>query len=215
MEEQVFLARRATLDDLAVLRDLWAQEQLDADDLEKRITEFQVAYDAAGTIVGAIGMRREGEEGFIHSEAYADFGVADQLRQVIWERLKTIAKNYAMARVWMQDCGMFWKELGFDEVGEDSIAQLPPAFGSGDGNWFAIMLRNDPFAGGSSAAKQQELLFREALRAETEKTLQQAKVVKAIALVMSIILFVVIVVAGVKLFQYQQKMGIRPGAGQR
>jgi len=215
MEERVFLARRATLDDLAALRELWAQEQLDADDLEKRITEFQVAYDAEGKILGSIGMKREGDDGWVHSEAFSDFGVADQLRRVIWERLKTIAKNYAMARIWMRDCGLFWKELGFDEADEKMKGQLPAGFGDKGGNWYVIRLRNDPFADGTEAAKRQELMFREALRAETERTLRQARVVKIIALVMSIVLFAVIVLAGIKLFEYQRRMGLRPGEEQR
>jgi N-acetylglutamate synthase-like GNAT family acetyltransferase len=215
MDEQVFLARRATLDDLPVLRELWQREQLDADGLERRVTEFQVAYDAEGTIVGAIGMRRDGEQGMVHSEAFADFGVADQLRTLIWERLKTIAKNYAMARVWMQDPGMFWKELGFDEVEGKTLEQLPAVFGESDGNWFSIMLRNDPFADGSAAAKQQELLFRQALKDETDRTLRQAKNVKVVALGLSIILFIVICIAGFALFKYQQKMGLRSPMGQR
>ncbi|MGB0582835.1 MAG: hypothetical protein ACPGVU_24390, partial [Limisphaerales bacterium] len=103
MDEPVFLARRATLEDLPALRELWQQEQFDANTLEKRITDFQVAYDAEGTIFAAIGMHREGEQGVVHSESFKDFGLADQLRGLIWERFKTIAKNFAMARVWMLD----------------------------------------------------------------------------------------------------------------
>lgn len=215
MDEPVFLARRATLDDLPALRELWQQEQFDADALEKRITEFQVAYDAEGAIMAAIGMRREGEQGLMHSEAFRDFGYADQLRALIWERLKTIAKNYAMARVWMRDCARYWKELGFDEVDEETLNELPPEFGEREGSWFSIMLRSDPFAKGDALAKQQEMMFREALRAETEKTMQQAKIVRIVALVLSILLFVIIVFAGVKLFKYQQRTGIRPGSYQR
>lgn len=215
MDEPVFLARRATLDDLPVLRELWQQEQFDADALEKCITDFQVAYDAEGTIMAAIGMRREGEQGVVYSEAFKDFGHADRLRALIWERIKTIAKNYAMARLWMLDCVHFWKEFGFDEADEETLNDLPENFGDREGNWFTIMLRSDPFAKGDAMAKQQELMFREALRAETEKTMHQAKVVRVLALVLSILLFVIIVIGGIKLVQVQKQRGYGPGSYQR
>ena len=211
MDESVFLARRATLEDLPALRELWQQEQFDADALEKRITEFQVAYDAEGTILAAIGMRREGEQGVVHSESFKDFGLADQLRGLIWERFKTIAKNYAMARVWMLDCVHYWKELGFDEAEGETLEELPESFGEREGNWFTIMLRSDPFAKGDAFAKQQELLFREALRAETEKTQHQAKVVRMVALILSILLFAIIVIGGITLIKAQKRQGYRPG----
>lgn len=209
MEQPVFLGRRATLDDLPALRQLWEQERYDADALEPRVTEFQVAHDAEGTIIGAIGMKREGEQGVVHHEAFADFGVADQLRAVIWERFKTLAKNYAMARVWMQDCVHYWKEIGFDEADEEVLEQLPPELGEREGNWFTIVLRNDPFADGSALARQQEMLFRAALKEETEKTMRQAKLVRGLALTFSIVLFIVICIAGFYLYKYQQRRGLR------
>lgn len=215
MDQPVFRARRATLDDLPALRQLWEQERFDADALEKRVTEFQVAYDAEGTIVAAIGMRREGEQGVLHHEAFADFGVADQLRALIWERFKTLAKNFAMARVWMADCVHFWREHGFDEADEEVLEQLPPELGDREGDWFTIVLRTDPFADGSALAKQQEMLFRAALKEETEKTMRQAKIVKGLAMMFSIGLFIIICIAGFYLFRYQQSRGLRPGTYQK
>ena len=38
--------RRATVDDLPALRSLWAAARLPADELENRLTEFQVVEDA-------------------------------------------------------------------------------------------------------------------------------------------------------------------------
>lgn len=214
MEQAVYLARRANVEDLPMLREMWAQERLDADDLEKRVTEFQVACDAEGKIVAALGMKRVGEQGMIHSETIADFGVADQLRKLLWERLRTLAKNYAMARVWMKGTSMFWKELGFDPADEEVLEQLPAEFGEGE--WFSIRLRHDPFADGGAAAKQQELMFRQALKAETEKTIRQARMVKALALVISLLLFVIVCIGGYYLYKYQNRMsGGRPGSYQR
>ena len=58
-------------------------------------------------------------------------------------------------------------------------------------------------------------MFREALRAETEKTMHQAKVVRVVALVLSILLFVIIVIGGIKLVQTQKQRGYGPGGYQR
>lgn len=209
MDEAVYLARRATVEDLPVLREMWAGERLDVEALEKRITEFQVAYDAEGKIVAALGMLRVGDHGLLHSETIADFSVADRLRTLLWERLKTVAKNYAMARVWTREASMFWKALGFDRVEGEVLEQLPADFGSADEEWHSILLRKDPFAQGGALAKQQELMFREALKAETEKTMRQAKMVKLLALLVSVVLFAIICIGGFYLIRYQQKMGLR------
>lgn len=213
MNDADYVARRANVEDLPALREMWTQERLDVEGLERRVTEFQVACDSSGRIVGALGMRRVGEQGLIHNETILDFGVADRLRRLLWERLLTIAKNYAMARVWTLDASLFWKELGFDPADEETRKQLPAEFGSPDGDWCAMMLRNDPFAKGDALAKQQELMFREALRAETEKTLRQAKIVKGVALLVSVGLFVIVCIGGYFMYKYQQRAGgYRPGS---
>ena len=49
--------RRATLDDLPQLIELWQMEKLPVEVLDKRFTEFQVVADASGRIVGAVGMQ--------------------------------------------------------------------------------------------------------------------------------------------------------------
>ena len=43
--------RRATLDDLPALKPLWESMRFSVEDLEKRLTEFQVAENAQGEIV--------------------------------------------------------------------------------------------------------------------------------------------------------------------
>jgi N-acetylglutamate synthase-like GNAT family acetyltransferase len=41
--------RRATVDDLAALKDIWASMRLPPDELEKRLTEFQVVENPAAS----------------------------------------------------------------------------------------------------------------------------------------------------------------------
>ncbi len=48
--------RRATVDDFAALKMIWAAMRLSPDELEKRLTEFQVVQNAEGeVVVGAPG----------------------------------------------------------------------------------------------------------------------------------------------------------------
>ena len=72
--------RRATLDDLPALKPLWESMRFSVEDLEKRLTEFQIAENAQGEVVGTIGFRMAGRQGCVHSESYADFSVADVVR---------------------------------------------------------------------------------------------------------------------------------------
>ena len=48
-------------------------------DLARRVTEFQVAEDAEGRLVGAAGLQVAERQGLIHSEVFEDFALADQL----------------------------------------------------------------------------------------------------------------------------------------
>src|SRR5208283_6075814 len=47
------------------------------DELEKRLTEFQVIVTADGQIAGAIGIQIIRQHALLHSEGYTDFSVAD------------------------------------------------------------------------------------------------------------------------------------------
>ena len=69
--------RRATTDYFRSLQALWNSMRLPADELEKRLTEFQVVEAADGQIVGAIGVQIIRQHALLHSEGYTDFAVAD------------------------------------------------------------------------------------------------------------------------------------------
>jgi hypothetical protein len=67
-----YRARRATVEDLPQLISLWQLEQLPAASLEKRFKEFQVVSDAAGQVVGTIGLQVNGGQGVLHGESVAN-----------------------------------------------------------------------------------------------------------------------------------------------
>src|SRR5882724_7381585 len=92
--------RRATVDDRAALKSLWESMRLLAEELERRLTEFQVVENSEGEVVGAIGIQFSKQHALLHSEGYSDFSLADSARQLFWERVQTLAANLGVFRVW-------------------------------------------------------------------------------------------------------------------
>ena len=90
-----YRTRRATVDDLAQLAELWQAAHLPAAELEKQFTDFQVAEDEQGKLAAAIGLHIEGGHGRVHSETFADFALTDALRPAL---LGTVASRRAKSR---------------------------------------------------------------------------------------------------------------------
>src|SRR5580765_4052452 len=107
-----YRVRRATLDDLGQLMTLWQSMHLPADDLAKRITEFQLAESADQKILGAVGLQITDRQGRLHSEGFTDFALADELRPALWERLHSVATNHGLVRLWTAEEAPFWSRCG-------------------------------------------------------------------------------------------------------
>jgi N-acetylglutamate synthase-like GNAT family acetyltransferase len=177
--------RRATLDDLPQLMDLWRLEKLPAEVLEKRFTEFQIVTDAQGKLVGAIGMQMADGQGKLHSELFPSYELADELRPLFWERFKMLAKNHGLNRVWTQLNAPYWQTGDFHDASEEEMALLPPQFAGQNVPWVTVMLREEL---ASIAAVEKELaMFREMERANTEKIFKQARVFKISAAVVGLV----------------------------
>ena len=73
--------RRATVDDLPALLDLWAAARLPGDELKDRLTEFQIV-ETDGRFAGAIGFQVLRQHARLHSEDYVDFSLADTARDL-------------------------------------------------------------------------------------------------------------------------------------
>jgi N-acetylglutamate synthase-like GNAT family acetyltransferase len=155
--------RRATVDDLPALKALWATAQLPADDLENRLTEFQVV-EAAGNFAGAIGVQIARQHARLHSEDYTDFSVADTARELFWERIQKLAANHGVFRVWTQETSPFWAHLGFQPADAKILERLPEEWKGLEGRWLTFELKNedairtalgDQFAGFMDTEKKQ------------------------------------------------------------
>lgn len=136
--------RRATVDDRAALKILWASMRLPSDELEKRLTEFQVVETADGEVVGAIGVQFSKQHALLHSEGYSDFGIADAARQLFWERIQTLCANLGVFRVWTQERSPFWKSFGFQPPTVEILARLPEEWKNEfTGGWLTHQLKNE------------------------------------------------------------------------
>lgn len=177
MNPQTLRIRRATVDDRATLKTLWASMRLSPDDLEKRLTEFQVVENSVGEVVGAIGTQFSGQHALLHSEGYSDFGIADAARQLFWERVQTLASHNGIFRVWTQERSPFWKTFGFQPPDAEVFSRLPAGWRNEfDGGWLTLQLKNEEVI--AAALEKQFAGFMAAEKKETERISEKARTLK-------------------------------------
>lgn len=190
-----FKVRRATIEDLPALTPLWRSMNLGTAGLDRRLTEFQVATDASGKLVGAIGFQIVGKQGLIHSEGFTDFGVTDTVRPMLWERLQMVAANNGTVRAWTKEVAPFWKQTGLVPPDADALGKLPPVWSDHPGEWLTIKLRED-VEEILSMDKEFEL-FKQSAAQQSETALNQAKTLKTFATIAAIILAIVVLIASI------------------
>jgi N-acetylglutamate synthase-like GNAT family acetyltransferase len=171
--------RRATVDDLAALKKIWETMRLPANDLEKRLTEFQIAETGAGQLIGAIGIHIIRQHTLLHSEGYADFSVADAARQLFWERVQTLAANHGVFRLWTQERSPFWKSFGFQPPNAEILARLPMEWRNEfDGGWLTLQLKDEEVI--TAALEKEFAQFMAAEKRDTDRVVEQARTLKTI-----------------------------------
>ncbi len=165
--------RRATVDDLATLRTIWLSMRLPADELEKRLKEFQVVEDAGGNVLGAVGIQFSKQYALLFGEGFSDFSVADAARQLFWQRFEALAANHGIFRIWTQETSPFWKHWGFQPANAEILSRLPDEWKTSEGQWLTLELKNEEavasaletkFAGFMDAEKKQTALVAEKAR---------------------------------------------------
>jgi len=181
MSSPDYKLRRATVDDLIGLKQLWERAHLQVLDLEKRLTEFQLIVTDTGDLLGAVGLRIDGKQGRIHNEAFAQPEDQDKFRQQLWERIQTIARNHALARLWTEESAPFWGQRGFAEADPETVKKLPATFGDPAMRWLTLQLREESAA--AISVEREFELFQASQRETSEKIMQQAKVLKNVAYV--------------------------------
>lgn len=176
--------RRATLDDLVELRRLWQQAGFAAQDLEKRLTEFQIVETADGILLGSIGLKLEDQQGQIHSEAYRRPELAEELRPRLWERIQSVSRNHGLHRLWTLEKTAFWSSQAFQEADEHALCKLPRSFGEPRAGWLTLLLRAESVAGLS--LEREFELFQQAQKETSERVLRQARALRILAVVIAV-----------------------------
>jgi N-acetylglutamate synthase-like GNAT family acetyltransferase len=174
--------RRATVDDLTSLKSLWDSMRLVPDELEKRLTEFQVVENADGQVLGAIGIQFSKQHALLHSEGYSDFSVADAARQLFWERIQTLASNHGVFRLWTQERSPFWKSFGFQPPNAEILARLPEEWQNEfSGAWLTFQLKNEEVI--TAALEKEFAPFMAAEKLGTRRISEKARTINTIVTV--------------------------------
>ncbi len=193
--------RRATVEDLQKLNLLWQQEELPCQELEKRFKEFQVVEEENGELSGAVGLQVAGHEGRLHSEAFTHPEQADELRDKLWERIKIVAGNFGLVRVWTQFATPFWNSSGFQYAAEENLSKLPAGFGGDAHPWKFIQLR--PETAAPPSVDKEFAMFRAAEKERTDQMFRQARVLKVIAAVVAVGLLFLVAIWAFLFFRMQ------------
>ena len=191
MSSANFLVRRAVIDDLPGLKTMWQGMSFPTEELEKRLTEFQVGVDGEGKLLGAVAFEIAGQQGRIHHEAFEDFGVADALRPLFWERIRILAQNNTVFRVWTQESAPFWKQAGLQPATKELLQKFPAKWSNAAGGWLALQLKEEAAIQALTGDGEFAALI-QAERAATQRTLEKAKLIKKVAMVLAIVLAVMV-----------------------
>ena len=188
MTASTLRVRRATVEDLVMLRALWESMRLPVADLEPRLTEFQVVEDAEGKIVGAIGFQIGGHHGQLHHEGFTDFGLADTARELLWNRLQTLSSNHGILRLWTRENTPFWKRLGFLPATEEDLNKLPANWDAEGAAWLTLQLKDEAAI---SAVEKELTMFMSAQKQQSDRVMQQLRALKMLALIVAILFAII------------------------
>ncbi len=167
--------RRATVEDLPKLRGLWRTALLPAQDLEKTLTEFQLAEGLDGRLMGALGFQILNQDARIYGEAYTHSETESLVKPQLWNRLKVLAANQGVHRIWTQEKSAFWPQQGFGGATVEDCKQLPKSFQRASGSWRTLTLRDEA----AEQRIQREAGLFEAAREKNQSRLSlQAKAIR-------------------------------------
>jgi N-acetylglutamate synthase-like GNAT family acetyltransferase len=184
MNPSPYQMRRATLEDLPGLRELWQQGERPVADLEKRLTEFQVATAIDGTLLGCIGLQIASQQGQIHSEIYKSLEMKAELHSLLWDRVQALARNHGLHRLWVQEQTASWRSRGFQEADADALQKLPQSFGGSPQSWFTLRLREE--AATAVSLEREFELFKQSQKEMSERALRQARTLRLLAGIVAI-----------------------------
>lgn len=193
-----YRVRRATLDDIGRLTAIWESMQYPTQDLAKRVTEFQVAESADGTVLGAVGLQIAERQGLVHSEAFSDFALAEHLRPLLWDRIQNVATNHGLLRVWTQEQAPFWNHCGMVKAEAEALQKLPSSWRGPSSPWLTLKLRDDVET--VMSVDKEFAVFMQSEKQRTEQVFKRARTMKTIATLIALALLIGVVGWAVRLF---------------
>jgi len=198
MSSTKYRVRRATLDDLGHLTAIWQPMHYSVDDLAKRVTEFQVAESPDGQLVAALGLQIAERQGLVHSEAFADFALAEQVRPLLWDRVHAVAVNHGLLRVWTREQAPFWNHCGLLQADTDVLQKLPAVWRGPSPHWLTLKLRDDVET--VLSLDKEFALFMQTEKQRTEKVFAHARLLKNFVMVIAFGLLIAVAVWAVRIF---------------
>jgi hypothetical protein len=200
MTAPAYHVRRATVDDLASLKSLWKAMRLPVPELERQLTDFQVAVDASGNVVGAFGFSIRERQGLVHGEAFGDFGVADEVRPLFWKRIQGLATNHGVVRLWSRENTPFWSQSGFVAPTTTDIEKLPAPWRDGLTPPFTLQLKDEDVI---NSLDKEIAIMMESERRKTAEALERAKTFKTLFTILAFV--IALLVTGAAIYLYFQK----------
>jgi N-acetylglutamate synthase-like GNAT family acetyltransferase len=197
--------RRATLDDLAVLRTIWLSMRLPAEELEKRLKEFQVVEDAEGNVLGTVGIQFLKPHALLYGEGFSDFSVADAARELFWERIQTLAANHGIFRIWTQETSPFWTRWGFQIANAEILSRLPEEWKTSEGKWFTLELKNEKAI--TAALESKFSGFMDAEKKQTARVFEKARTLKTVIIVVGFAIGILGIGIAIYLLIHRNQLG--------
>lgn len=162
-----------------------------AEELAKRVTEFQVAEGPDGRLLGAAGIQIAERQGLIHSEAFTDFALADELRPLLWDRLHAVATNHGLLRIWTREAAPFWHHCGLQPPDSAAVEKLPELWRGHTTGWLSLKLREDVEA--VMTLDKEFAMFMQSEKQRTDRAFQQARILKQVATLIALLLLILVV----------------------
>lgn len=169
-------ARRANLEDLPSLLQLWEASGLPGTQLEKFLTEFQVVTGPDGRVQAAIGLQVDGDDALVHSEAVAEGVDADSCRLALWTRMQIVLRNQGALRAWTLEDAEYWQTV-FRPALANEVGALRASFADPTASWRVLPLLDE--ARVTRMVNEQVLLRGGSLdgdRAEFAETIRRARI---------------------------------------
>ena len=208
MTEPRATVRRADLEDLPRLRELWLLAGYVVPDLERRFTEFQVVESSPGKIHAAVALQLGSRHGRIHSEVHEDPGSISEHRLLLWERLQTVSKNHGLLRLWVVAPSP-WESMGFLKAEGSVLERLPAVLGTPDQPWSTFALREDSR---EAISLEKELeIFQQMQREETANLLKRTRFIKMLVAVIAMAFAGFVAWLGVMLLRRRRALFQKPG----